>query len=251
VEVRTGNIFTGRLVVDLIKDIDVTETGVGRVMVKDGIVRLWIDVEELTVDNILSHFATVFRLAEQIGPIPLPVLIDLGNLRMVRRDARQLVAQMLKPEYNKKLAAIYHNPAQRVAATFFLGFNKLDVPVILVRDRDEALRWLKGEVDEVVDWGGGGYGPESTRIQVVAGMLEEMISGNFAIEPETPRTMDELDALSIGLSMLAEEISGLLGERDATEQELRARVSDLEQLLADRVARAERDEPRNEAGDGE
>jgi hypothetical protein len=109
VEVRTGNIFTRRLVVDLIRDVDLTETGLGRVMVKDGIVRLWIDVEELTVDNILSHFATVYRLAEQIGPIPRPVLIDLGNLRMVKRDARQLVAQMLKPEYNKKLAAIYHN----------------------------------------------------------------------------------------------------------------------------------------------
>jgi hypothetical protein len=138
-----------------------------------------------------------------------------------------------------------------VAATFFLGFNKLAAPVILVSDRDEALRWLKGEVNEVVDWGGGGYGPESTRIQAVADSLEEMISGNFDIEHEVPRTMDEIDALSIGLSMLAEEISGLLAERDATELALRAHISDLEQLLADRAAKAECEERQPESGDGE
>lgn len=241
------NISGRRLVLDLIKDIDVTETGLGRVMIKDGIVYLWIDVEELNVDRVLSHFATVFKLAEQIGPIPLPVLIDLGNLRMVRRDARQLVTQMLRPEYNKKVAAIYHNPAQRIAASFFFGFNRLEVPSVLVRDRDEALRWLKGEVDEVVDWSVAGDNPESARIQAVADILEEMITGNFAIEPRVPRTMDEIDAISIGLAMLAEEIEALLADRDVTESALRSRIADLEQILADRLSSAEADRLRLES----
>lgn len=224
----------------MIKDIEVTETGIGRVMVKDGVVHLWIDVEEMTVDSLLSHFATVYKLAEQIGPVPLPVLIDLGNLKMVRRDARQLVAQMLKPDYNKKLAAVYRNPAQRVAASFFLGFNKLTVPAILVSDRGEALGWLKGEVDEVIDWAPGGHSPGSARIQEVADILDEMISGNFSPEFRIPQAMDEVDALAIGLSMLAEEIKALLAERGVTEAALRGRMADLEQLLVDVTAQRER-----------
>src|SRR5660397_20388 len=94
---------------------------------------------------------------------------------------------------------------------------KRQVPSVLVRDRDEALRWLKGEVDEVVDWSMAGDNPESARIQAVADILEEMITGNFAIEPRVPRTMDEIDAISIGLAMLAEEIEALLADRDVTE----------------------------------
>ncbi|HEY5503220.1 MAG TPA: hypothetical protein VIJ97_07900, partial [Candidatus Anoxymicrobiaceae bacterium] len=89
--------------------------------------------------------------------------------------------------------------------------------------------------------------PESARIQAVADILEEMITGNFAIEPRVPRTMDEIDAISIGLAMLAEEIEALLADRDVTESALRSRIADLEQILADRLSSAEADRLRLES----
>lgn len=219
----------------MVRDLEMTKTGVGRVMVKDDIVRLWIDVEELTVENFMSHFSTVSRLAEEMSSGPLPVMIDLGKLRTVKRDAREFVALMLKPDFNEKIAAVYHNPAQHIVASFFFGFNKLEIPVVLVDDAEEALRWLKGDVDDVLDRSKVAEHPDSERLQVVAGQLEQMISGDFVTVPSVTSRMDEMDALSIGLAMVAEEMSALLTERDAAAAELREHRDNLELLVSERA----------------
>jgi hypothetical protein len=191
------------------RDVEMTETGIGRVMLKDNIVYLWIDVKVIDMENLVSHFGKVFELASQDPPESMPVLLDLGGLQGATRDARELFRQLLKPEYNQKLAVVCHNPAQRVFVSFLTGSQDVSVPVRIVNDREEALRWLTGEVDEPLDVGMAPATPEAERAQEIAKEILKMASGDYSVEPPVSPAMDELDSLALAVSMLGEELTAI------------------------------------------
>jgi hypothetical protein len=191
------------------REVEMTETGIGRVMLKGGIVYIWIDVELVDMEKLVSHFGKVFELASMDAPEPMPVLLDLGNLRGATRDAREIFARLLKPEYNQKLAVVCRNPAQRVFVSFLAGSLDVSVPMRIVNDREEALRWLKGEVDEPLDVGMAPATPEAARAQEVANAILQMASGDYSAAVPVSPAMDELDSLALAVSMLGEELTAI------------------------------------------
>jgi len=202
------------------RDVEMTETGVGRVMLKGGVVYVWIDVELITMENLVSHFGKIFELAAQDPPEPMPVLLDLGSLKGATRDTRELFSRLLRPEHNQKLAIICRNPAQRVFMSFLAGSQDLSVPMRFVNDREEALRWLTGEVDEPLDIEMVPGTPDAERAQEIAKAILKMASGDFSVAPPVSPAMDELDALALAVSMLGEELTASHERCLAAEAEL-------------------------------
>ncbi len=70
-------------------------------------------------------------------------LLDLGNGVIVKRQTRKYLAQAPRVLGIDKAALVFHNPVQRIAASFFLGINKPEGDLKLFGDLREAEEWLK------------------------------------------------------------------------------------------------------------
>lgn len=71
-------------------------------------------------------------------------LVDLGNGTVVKRQARKYLAQATRVLGIDQAALVFHNPVQRIAASFFLGINKPEGDLRLFGNMQEAEEWLKG-----------------------------------------------------------------------------------------------------------
>jgi hypothetical protein len=70
-------------------------------------------------------------------------LVDLGDGVVVKRQTRKYLAQTTRVLGIEKAALVFHNPVQRIAASFFLGINKPEGDLKLFGDLREAEEWLK------------------------------------------------------------------------------------------------------------
>ena len=199
----------------------------------DGVLFIEFDKETLTSEDVKRHIEMVTPLAEQ-GGISLPVLLDFGKLTYMDREAREYAAAAMDPKWNKKLAAVYHNPVQRVLASFFLGLNKVRMPLNITGSREEALEWLR--LDD---------GPETTgdceraevedRLRAIESAIFSIASGDFAVLLTSSPGHDDVDSLALGISMLAEEIGAMFEERQAVEEELSMHRERLQELVGERT----------------
>ena len=70
-------------------------------------------------------------------------MVDLGIGITVNRQARSYVAETSKYLKVEKAALVFHNPVQRIAASFFLGINRPEGDIRLFGSFEEAEDWLK------------------------------------------------------------------------------------------------------------
>lgn len=206
---------------------------VGEFWFEDGVLFIEFDHETLTSDDVKRHIEMVTPLAEQ-GGIGLPVLLDFGELVYMDREAREFAAAAMDPRWNKRLAAVYHNPVQRVLASFFLGLNRVRMPLKIAGGREEALEWLKLEesappAEEAAEIDTDG------RMEAIESAIFSVASGDFEVRLPSSESRDDLDSLSRGISMLAEEIGAMFEQRRKAEEELSTHRERLQELVDERT----------------
>jgi len=194
------------------------KTSVGEIWGEPGIVCVRITHELLTVPVLKAQIDFV-REAEAFEPVPL--LLDLGVLECIDKDAREFASAILTPRWNKEIACVCHNPVQRVIASFFRGLNKIMVPIAITTSREDAVSWLRRSGDPL----------ENVMDAVCA-----MAAGDFHVDIGISERHDVMDAVAAGIVMLAEETGKLLEHRRRAEDELVA----LNDRLIARVSERER-----------
>jgi signal transduction histidine kinase len=211
----------------------VLSTAVGDMSFEDGVAVLKITPAEVTPENIRDHLAFILELSEQTGVVAMPVLIDLGAVEWIGWEARICASEMLRPEWNTKIAFLYRSPTQRVLSSFFANINKLQMPWIISGDRSAAIEWLRSDSDEApviedaLDTG--------DRSGAAADMIYRMILGETVSRPRMSGENDELDAVLFGLAMIAEDMRELFERGDRVALEAKKHRSELEGLVRERT----------------
>jgi hypothetical protein len=73
----------------------------------------------------------------------LPALIDLRHLRSQSAEARALFAGPEATRVSSAVALVVGSPVTRVVGSFYLGFNRPEVPTRLFTSEGEAETWLR------------------------------------------------------------------------------------------------------------
>jgi len=210
------------------------QTAIGKVRVEDGIAKVFVDKKTLTAENVHEHFSLLLSVSQQTGQIVLPVLMDMGDLEWLGLEARICAVELVHPEWTSKWALYYRNPVQWILAAFFVGVERPRVPMMITGDRDEAIRWLK-DPDDVSNRFEEPAHLES-RADGTASALAKIGLGELATRADISEAMDELDAVNVGLNMLAEEMHAVFEARDSIEEEWAKNREVLEALVRERTA---------------
>jgi len=72
-----------------------------------------------------------------------PILIDIGNIRTVERNAKSVYASEEAAEFLSATALIISNPVSRIMGNFYMGINKTKMPVRMFTSTGDARKWLK------------------------------------------------------------------------------------------------------------
>jgi hypothetical protein len=116
------------------------ETDSQRIAMKDGIVRCQLKPgRELDLDDAKAAVATIAKLA---GSVRRPVLVDLRQLRAMKREARMYFAGPETAKVECAAALLVGSPLTRATGNFFLGLNKPLFPTRLFTSEEEAIAWL-------------------------------------------------------------------------------------------------------------
>jgi len=73
-----------------------------------------------------------------------PLLIELGQVRRMSREARVLVGGPECARVVSAAALVVSSPVGRAIGNFFIGLNKPIAPTKLFNDEVTALAWLRG-----------------------------------------------------------------------------------------------------------
>ena len=212
------------------------QTRVGKISISDGVGIIEIDKKVLEPADIEQHISFLLGISQQSGDVTMPVLLDIGELEWVGWKARVCSVELLRPEWNSKVAFYYHNPVQKVLAAFFAGVNKPLMPWLITGDRTAAMRWLREPDDAIPPPAEKEQPPRIGRLEAAADVLFHIGLGDYATRPEFSAKLDELDAVSCGLSMIAEELGTSSREREQLEAESRRHRLRLERLVEERTA---------------
>jgi signal transduction histidine kinase len=210
------------------------QTRIGKLSLEDGVGVIDLDREVLEPADISAHMDLMLGLSQESGVIAMPVLMDLGALRWLGWDARICAAEMIRPEWNKKLAFLYHNPVQMVLAAFFEGMDKPDYPIMITDNREAAMEWLRTDDEAPVAERLSSKQPSDLKRilqQIVWIGLSEMAS---EYDPTGPQ--DELAAIRCGLALISEQLVGSFAEKARSEDEARKQRRRLELIVSERTA---------------
>ncbi len=210
-------------------------TPIGKISLEDGVAVIELDKEELLPKHIEDHVSIVLGFSQQTGDIAMPVMMDFGKLRWVGWEGRVCAAEIVRPEWTTRFAILYRNPVQKVLAAFFAGIDHAQVPIMITGDRDAALKWLKDPGDDTFRLFDNGH-DEGDRVAEAANAIAQIGLGMVSTRAEVSVKMDDLDAVSCGLNLIAEEMYGLFAESDRVEREASKYRVRLEQIVGERTS---------------
>jgi signal transduction histidine kinase len=196
------------------------KTSIGDLWVEPGVICLKIFHRRLTMQLMRDQLEFLRRMEDETAIVPAPIMLDLGELEFIDRGAREYASALMNPRWVGSLAILCHNPVQNVIASFFQGLDKIRVPVAITASKEEAISALESISD--------GHRPPAAsttgtdRVQSLVETVSRMAAGDFSVEVSSTDSLDELDALSCGLAMLAEETANLIELRKQAEAELLA-----------------------------
>ena len=75
-------------------------------------------------------------------------VVDISNVKAVTREARVIFGSDEMYKRCKAVAMVARSPVSRMIGNFFLGLNKVPIPLQLFTDKIKAIEWLKGYADE-------------------------------------------------------------------------------------------------------
>lgn len=118
-----------------------TTTSATEFWFEDGTLMVRATKKEVDTDDIREAFEA---LKEALSRNPARrALVDLGTGIVVNRQARSYIAETSRYLKVDKAALVFHNPVQRIAASFFLGINRPEGDIKLFGSFEEAVEWLK------------------------------------------------------------------------------------------------------------
>ncbi len=94
------------------------------------------------IDHQIAEICIQFRL-DNTPEEPLPILIDLRNLRTISKQARDLLASPRAYEKVAACALITNNMVTRLIARFFVHFSRPPAPTRLFGNKEKAEEWLR------------------------------------------------------------------------------------------------------------
>lgn len=210
-------------------------TPMGRFQLQQGYIKLFLDHEELCVQDMENHIAMMLDFSQARGEVSMPVLIDFNRLARVASEARWYAIEILRPEWNERVALFYHNPYQKLVASVLAGLNRGRIPMFITGDEEEAGSWLRGEVPGGQLFSSRDSGGQGRLGQVVDSMAR-VYAGDLSVEHEHWQGGDEIDAIGAGVAMLAEEIGRLSGSMSSGDNPVReAQMKKLEAVIAART----------------
>ena len=106
----------------------------------DGIL-VYLPKPNLKID--LDAARKILVYGKKVVDHPVPVLVHMGLIRRVSREARALFASDEYTQLAAQSALLVSSPVSRVIGNFFVGLNKPLYPLQLFTDENDAVVWLK------------------------------------------------------------------------------------------------------------
>ena len=126
---------------------EVIETRTARIWLgEDGIIRVsLIGVKSEGVAIARENWEALSQTSQ--GKIR-PVFADIRNVKSVGAEERRFYARIETKDLINAVAFLVDSPLSRVIGSFFLGFNRLPIPIKIFTSEEQALEWLKGFLEE-------------------------------------------------------------------------------------------------------
>ena len=77
-----------------------------------------------------------------------PVFADIRNVKTVGAEERRFYARVETKDLFSAVAMLVDSPLSRVIGSFFLGLNRLPIPIRLFTSEEHALEWLRGFLEK-------------------------------------------------------------------------------------------------------
>ncbi len=95
---------------------------------------------EMTLADAVANVAAILAL----GGRPVPVLVDMRDVRSQSREARQYFGGPEAEKATSAVALLIGSPVSKVLANFFLRVSSQRIPTQLFTSEAEAIAWLHG-----------------------------------------------------------------------------------------------------------
>lgn len=76
-----------------------------------------------------------------------PLLVDMRGIKTQTREARQYYTGPQAERATRAAALLVQSRLSAVIATFFIGMNRMSVPLRIFTDENEALTWLQSFIE--------------------------------------------------------------------------------------------------------
>ncbi len=120
---------------------EIFKTNIAECYVKDGVLFTHFMVEELLLDELKTHTATLRTAFADV--LPLPSIVYSGNMKVATKEVRDYAAQDGSAGIVVASAIIQTSMLMRIGANLFLTFSKPKYPIKAFSDEASALKWLE------------------------------------------------------------------------------------------------------------
>lgn len=107
----------------------------------DGIMQ--VDALPDSVMTLADAIEAIKAQAQVGGGIRRPLLVNVGSIKSMDRDARIYLGAKEAQSVVTATAIIVKTVAAKIIATFFMGLNKTLYPTRMFTSEDEAVNWLR------------------------------------------------------------------------------------------------------------
>lgn len=118
----------------------IVKTPLGEIYAEAGILYITFTNEDMRLEDAKVHVEMILENFADV--LPLPTLVNNGNLKNSSKEARDYFAGPDMAKISTVLALLINSSLAKIAGNLFLQFNKPNVPTKLFTDRAKALEWL-------------------------------------------------------------------------------------------------------------
>ncbi len=120
----------------------IIESTSGPCWFEKGIIRHYVETKKPNFDEALDFMVVTGSIANSIDCRKL-LLIDMGVLRNLTPDAREVFSADSKIEQFDKVALLVDDPVAEVLENCFLGIRKSVIEIKIFVSKDSAIKWLR------------------------------------------------------------------------------------------------------------